>query len=234
MVFSIHYCMVLGRSKGTAMAKLGKQPASPTGTERLGRADWVAAARSALVEQGVAAVKVDVLARAMGVSRGSFYWHFKSREDLLAALLEDWRLSAISPFVAAIASRPGQPQIQLLRFSEVWLDEQRYDPRYDAALRDWARSSPEVDARVREVDDERVALLRGLFAAIGYGALEAEVRARILYYHQVGYYALHIVESASFRRKLLPVYFRVLAGFPVPAGLEQSGEKSEVGTEGRD
>ncbi|MCP8937637.1 TetR/AcrR family transcriptional regulator [Alsobacter sp. SYSU M60028] len=196
-------------------------------SERLGRADWIAAARATLIEQGVAAVKVDALARRLGVTRGSFYWHFKSRDALLSALREEWRRSTVAPFAEALESDRDRPAVQLLRFCRVWLDEKRYDPRFDAALRDWARSAPEVDRLVRAADDERLDMLRGLFARLGYEAREAEARARILYYHQVGHYALHIVEPAALRRELLPHYFRVLAGFPIPPDAD-CGPKASV------
>ncbi|HYH20171.1 MAG TPA: TetR/AcrR family transcriptional regulator [Azospirillum sp.] len=184
---------------------------------RLGRADWVAAARRALVDGGVAEVKVDRLATRLRVTRGSFYWHFKSRAELLDALLEDWRHANVEPFLSVLDGE-GEPVLRLKRFFGVWLNGAAFDPALDSAMRDWARTSRPVARLVREADAARTDVLRRIFAAMGYPEPEAEVRARVAYYHQVGYYALGIVESRQLREALFPLYFKVLAGHDVPEG----------------
>jgi AcrR family transcriptional regulator len=183
---------------------------------QLGRRDWIDEARRLLVEGGIAAVKVDGIARRLDVTRGSFYWHFGGREDLLDALLADWRERAQDPFARTFAEAQGTPEQRIRAFFEVWLDEARFDPDLESAMRDWARTSPVVDRAVREVDTDRLGWLSRLYAALGFGALEADVRARVVYYHQVGYYALRIAESGEERRKLFPTYFRVLTGARLP------------------
>lgn len=185
--------------------------------ERLSRADWIAAARRALVEGGVAEVKVDRLASRIPVTRGSFYWHFKSRAELLDALLEEWRHANVEPFLR-VEEGKAPPLVRLKRFFAVWLGGGEFDPDLDSAMRDWARGSKRVAALVREADATRTDVLRRAFAALGYEAQEAEVRARVTYYHQVGYYALGIVESRRAREALFPTYFKVLAGHDVPEG----------------
>jgi hypothetical protein len=72
---------------------------------------------------------------------------------------------------------------------------------------------------VQEADKIRMDLLRVIFLQFGYGEVEADVRARVVYYHQVGYYALRVEESLQVRRNLFPTYFRVLAGMPMPQSL---------------
>ena len=83
-------------------------------------------------------------------------------------------------------------------------------------MRDWARVSPEVEAKVRAVDDRRVALLHAIFRRRGEGEPSAFIRARIVYFHQVGYYALHIQESAEERLALLPTYMSLLLAPAAP------------------
>lgn len=185
---------------------------------RLGREDWIAAARAALIRSGVGEVKVDRLAGDLQVTRGSFYWHFKDRDDLLAALLLSWVRSNTEPFQRVLQSDTANPVVQCRRFLEVWIRANEFDPAYDSAMRDWARIAPETATLVARADETRMAVLRDIFARMGYDAMEAEVRARVTYYHQVGYYALHIVESQKLRRTLLPTYFRILAGVPMPQG----------------
>ncbi len=99
----------------------------------------------------------------------------------------------------------------------VWLDEVGYSPAWDAAVRDWARTSRPVATLVHQVDEQRVRLLQRLFRRFGYAAPEAFIRARITYFHQVGYYALHIAESRARRRRLLPLYLKVLTGRKIAA-----------------
>lgn len=192
--------------------------AEPAGASRLGREDWIAEARRALIRAGAAEIKVDRLARALRVTRGSFYWHFKSRGDLLSALLLSWARSNTEPFRHVLQENTENPVIQYRRFLETWIRATEFDPAYDAAMRAWARRAREAAVLVARADETRMAILRDILRRIGYDAMESEVRARVTYYHQVGYYALHIVESQRLRRKLLPTYFRVLAGVPMPRG----------------
>ena len=92
------------------------------------------------------------------------------------------------------------------------MDEKDYEPKWDGAVRDWARTSATVLKAVRAVDQQRIRVLEKIFLNMGYRGLEALIRARITYYHQVGYYALGVREPRRVRRRLLPYYARVLTG----------------------
>lgn len=175
-------------------------------------AAWVAMARDVLLEEGVQGVKVDRLAQRLGVTKGGFYKHFAHRDALLAQLLALWEADNV--FVPALprALDADAARERLLALTERLIGEEGYDPRFDLAVRDWARVDPAVAAVVRRTDRRRVALLRRLFAALGCDTQEADVRSRVLYYHQVGYYALGIHESEAERRRLLPAYLRILIG----------------------
>jgi hypothetical protein len=93
---------------------------------------------------------------------------------------------------------------------DLWLEERDYSPRYDAAVRDWARTDEIVADAVREVDRIRIDAFTEMFKAYGFTGKKALIRARILYYHQVGYYALNIQETIEERRCLSPQYDEVL------------------------
>lgn len=181
------------------------------GREMLERDDWLAGARRLLIRQGVAAVKVDRLARELGVTRGGFYYRFKSRADLLNALLEDWRDHNSVATLAAIRGR-GTPVERFRALMKVWIDEIDYIPAYDMALREWARVSPKVARVVHAVDEERIEAFHQLFLDAGYPDEEAFIRARVFYYHQVGYYALGEKETLQRRMELADLYFKVLTG----------------------
>lgn len=182
--------------------------------QKMTRQDWVNAARQALITGGVEQVKVDRLAKRLKITRGSFYWFFKSREELLSALIQDWEQTNTQPMLDAIAALPthsgaAQAMQALVSF---WIHELDYSPAYDAAMRDWARVSPEAEAAVRRIDNKRIAALKEMFLKLDYPDDEAFIRARVTYFHQVGYYALHIKESRERRLELSPLYSKVLAG----------------------
>lgn len=181
----------------------------------LGRAQWLDAARAALIEGGIERVKVDVLAKTLGVTGGSFYWHFRDRPELLAALLEHWRSANTTSWFDAVAGAGDDPLAQFEAIVAMWIEEIDFSPAYDSAVRDWARNSPEAEAAVREVDARRIELLAGIFRGFGYAPRHAHVRARVTYFHQVGYYALRIIETRAQRRRLKPLYYESLLGVEV-------------------
>jgi AcrR family transcriptional regulator len=184
---------------------------------RLTREDWVAVARKALIASGVDDVKVDVLARRMKVTRGSFYWHFKDRQDLLDSLLEDWVVNNRREIAEMRANEADSGLTELFR---VWLGEDPNFPSFDIAIRVWARKSRDIAKLVREIDDAWIAMLQGMLERRGMTAPESFVRARIMYFHQIGYYALSIHESLEERAKLGPYYYAALTGTPPPKDME--------------
>jgi len=181
----------------------------------LSREDWIVAARRALVSGGIANVKIDRLADQLGASRGSFYWHFSSHSELLEALVESWARTNSEAFLRILESDTDDPAAQFRNFVDVWVKERDFDPAYDNAMRDWARKSPHVKKLLHRADEVRMGALRSIFDAMGYEPLEAEIRARVTYYHQVGYYALQIREPPQTRRKLFATYLKVLSGLSI-------------------
>lgn len=190
---------------------------------RLGLKDWLDAARGALISGGIGAVKVEPLAASLGVTVGSFYWHFRDREALYSRLLDDWETVNSAAMVRAAHSEGASPEKRFDAFLNVWVTEKDYSSAHDAAVRDWARTSDEVRRRVHVVDAFRVSLLREIFEALGYDADRAEVRARITYFHQVGYYALDLRDDKPTRLRLRPIYFEALRDGPGKAGDRDSG-----------
>jgi AcrR family transcriptional regulator len=213
--------MMIMRMRGTRATSDGAAdergrtdgPAAAPDQGQLAPSSWVDAARAAFIKGGIAAVKVDRLARELGVTRGSFYWHFRDRAHLLDRLLEDWRQRNTEPFerVAHRTSVPGRERF--MQVVDLWISERDFDPAYDAAVRDWARVSRKVEAAVRATDDARIKLLEEIFQAMGHVGDEALVRARVAYFHQVGYYTLAMRETRKRRRALVPLYVQILAGF---------------------
>lgn len=174
--------------------------------------DWLVAAREMLIEGGIAAVQINAVAQKLGVTRGGFYWRFKNRQDLLDHLLQHWEGFNTRNFIMTL-ERSGTPKERYRRLARLLIDERNFNPQLDAAIRQWGNVDPKVRATVRENDDRRIAAIEKLFLDAGQEPDEAMIRARILYFHQVGYYALGIEETRSQRMTLLPLYDRILSGF---------------------
>ena len=174
-------------------------------------AEWVQIARQLLVSEGIAEVKVDRMAKIAGVTRGGFYWRFKNREELTDALLDDWTSANTDPTLAILRG-PGRPRDRLQALASMQIEEEVYSSAYDMAMRNWARSSTKVAEVVRQVDQRRIKAFLELFLEAGYKMPEAEVRARVTYFQQVGYYAVGIPQPKAARRRLAEIYVKVLAG----------------------
>jgi AcrR family transcriptional regulator len=127
----------------------------------LGRADWLRAARLALLKGGVQAVRVERLSRDLHVTKGSFYWHFKDREELLDLLLREWEEELRQEIIPQLRGRRGQEGLRLLLrllVKRVPLGEEGVLPS-DAAMFTWAAVSPEVARRVNRAERNRIRLL---------------------------------------------------------------------------
>ena len=176
------------------------------------REDWVRAALQILIDQGAGEVKVLTLANRMGCSRSNFYWFFKDREALLAELLAYWQAKN----TAAIVERAGRPVARIsqgvLNIFDCWANPALFDARLDFAIREWARRSKTVTIEVARADTLRLEAIADLFARFGASPKQAIVRARTLYFMQIGYYALSIRETPAERMNLLSDYVVAFCG----------------------
>ena len=156
-----------------------------SGHSRLTADDWVAAGLKALVESGVGAVKILPMAQGMGVTRGSFYWHFKSRDDLLNRLLDAWEARNTAAIVEAAAA-PGTLVDRYVALSRLWLGWSDFDPRLDVAVRDWGHSDPAVLKRLKAANERRLAAVVEMIESEGHGLAMTRRRAQTLYGMQMG------------------------------------------------
>lgn len=187
--------------------------------DRLGREDWIAAALEMLVESGVDAVQITVLARRLGVTRGSFYWHFDSRDALLNALIDRWKTQNTNVMVDTVAGAESLDDGILALFS-VWLDHNRFDPRLDQAVRDWSRHEAALRQGVQQEDAARVRAIAAFFERFDYAGTEAFIRARVIYFTQMSYDALGIAQEETMEARLsyLDAYFRCFTGRDLQPG----------------
>ncbi|MEO0370683.1 MAG: TetR/AcrR family transcriptional regulator [Pseudomonadota bacterium] len=180
---------------------------------RLTAADWIEIALKTLVKSGVEAVQIAALARALKVTRGSFYWHFDTRDELLTALIAEWQARNTGVMVEAIAEAPTLDE-GILELFAVWVDHTRFDPDLDSAIRAWAKHDADLSKTLKAEDDARINTISGFFGRFGYDPNEAFIRARIIYLTQISFYALGIDEDADVMERLnyLEAYFRSFTG----------------------
>lgn len=134
--------------------------------ERLGRDDWLDAAFDATADGGLDAVRVLTLAGRLGVTRGSFYWHFADHAALVAALLERWHDREREGLRMLRADIGPDPEADLLRLLDAALSRRGpdlRDLRFELALRAVARHDPSIAAMLQQVDTERMALFEAKF-----------------------------------------------------------------------
>lgn len=196
-----------------AQATRSRGNGSQTGEQRktLTRESWLEAAQKVLERRGIAAVKIDGLARQLKVTRGSFYFHFKGLSDLHDGLVASWKQTNCAPF-EELEKLEMDGQAYFEKVVRVWVDEKPFSPALDMAMRDWARTSKKIAEAVEVTDTLRLGLLTRAFRDIGYDADESVVRARITYLHQIGYYAVGFREPVAERKRYQPIYGRVLEG----------------------
>ncbi len=180
---------------------------------RLSADDWVSAALDVLVSDGIGAVKVLPLAKRLGVTRGSFYWHFENHEALLSRLLEVWEETNSGSIVRA-ATLEGSIVDRYVALMRCWLGIERFDPRLEVAVRNWGRSNPELWQKLRATDERRVDACVQMLAAEVSDPVMRLHRARTIYFLQMGWYELEVHEPMDDRIEALTYYFEIYVGRP--------------------
>jgi AcrR family transcriptional regulator len=186
--------------------------AARSGNVKATRGDWLDLALTVLALEGVDHVTVLNLSERLGVSRSSFYWYFKNRDELLGALLDRWdELNTLS--IVAQAEAPATTVNEAVcNVFRCWINPTIFSPRLHFAVREWARRSATIRKALDRADRVRTDALKALFVRFGYDDGDAFVRARVLYYMQIGYYALDLREPIETRLDLTPHYLRALTG----------------------
>ncbi len=183
-----------------------------TGHVKVTRADWLNMARNVLVNEGAGEVKILSLSRYMGVSRSSFYWYFKDRADLQAALLDEWETRNTAQIVTHCQMLSNTITHALCNFFRCFVDISKFDRGLDFAVREWSRRNVSIRLRVDNADCDRIAAVTRCFVRHGYGAGDADARARIVYFMQLGYHALEVHEDMATRLSRLEPYIKAFTG----------------------
>jgi AcrR family transcriptional regulator len=176
--------------------------------KRVSKAEWLTCALEVLASEGIQGVRVERLARELGIAKSGFYWHFRNRRDLLQSLCDYWT----HEFTAIITENPelleGDPKKRLYDTMCLILDHDL--TKYDLAIRGWAAHDPAAAKAVRSVYRMRLDFVRSIFSDIGFRGRQLEMRTRL-------FVAYHSWEETMFddltkdeRRQLLRLRHKFL------------------------
>ncbi|MEO1109165.1 MAG: TetR/AcrR family transcriptional regulator [Pseudomonadota bacterium] len=198
------------------------------GNVKVTRDDWLNVAMDVLISDGVDQIKVLNLAERMAVSRSSFYWYFKSRQELLDALLARWQATNTAALIKQAEIPAKTITAAVCNVHRCVVNTALFDTALDFAVRDWARKSGKVRRVLDQSDAKRLAALHAMFARYGYSEVEAETRARVLYYMQIGYDLAQLNEPMDTRISMVPHYLYVFTGVdPQPEEVEEFSAYSQ-------
>ena len=144
--------------------------------------DWVAAGLAIMTADGVGGVKIHRLCDRLGVTKGSFYWHFRDLDEYLGAVAQQWQQG--DGAFRAPKDDSGDPETVLPRLVAFYVDQRL--SHLERAMRDWSRSDARARAAIAASDARVFAAIRDAFAGLGFDDADADVRAKMLFYAGVG------------------------------------------------
>ncbi len=153
----------------------------------LTREDWIQAAQRMLIKGGIDTVRIDNLAKELNITRGSFYYHFKSREDLLQSLLINWRARATENIIQQLGSSPYSPSERLQQLLSLPFrgNAAREAAAFEIGIRGWARRDPLARQAMDEVDSHRLRYIESVLKQMGYKDQQAHDTASLIYAYQL-------------------------------------------------
>ncbi len=204
------------RSAPNTAAQVPPSEAAPAERQgRLSADDWAQAALDLIAETGVQAVAVEPLARRLGVTKGSFYWHFPSRDALLQAALERWENVEQEALFGALEKVPDARE-RLRALFHMVAREYKSHVIYSALLK--AQDHPTVQPVIERVSKRRLDYLTASFRQAGLGREDAQHRARLTYAAYVGFLQLNLqLHQARMQQDEFDAYVEHLAQTLVPA-----------------
>jgi AcrR family transcriptional regulator len=152
---------------------------------RTPRNNWVDEGLRALADGGPDSVRVEALAKTLGVTKGGFYGYFAGRRALLEEMLDAWERLGVDEVIERVEAGGGDARAKLRRLSAI-AGESDEALRIDLAVRDWARRDKRVAGRLRRVDNRRMEYMRALFGAFCPDDDEVEVRCLLFYSLWIG------------------------------------------------
>jgi AcrR family transcriptional regulator len=147
---------------------------------QLTREDWVKAGLNKLAEAGIHEVRVEILARTLKISKGSFYHYFQDRQELLNSMLDYWEEYATKRIIQSLEQDNSSLE-QLLHISI------SRDKQIEIGIYGWAHHDPFVASRLVDIEEQRIHFVARLYERQGLSPLEAVDRARLTYLTYIGW-----------------------------------------------
>lgn len=194
---------------------------------RLDKADWLELALETLAQESVDKVLIVPLAKKLGVTKGSFYWHFQSREEFLMEVLDLWRQRATRRIIEIVNKQFDDPADRLSYLFKVAVETKYEGPggSLELAIRDWARLDPQAREVVAEVDDERLNYLAEQYVALGFSTDEARTRALMQYSFSTGNGIVFGMAEKNDRRERVEAVRGILMNPPAQRAASKAGAR---------
>lgn len=180
-------------------------------TKRLSREDWLRGALELMSIAGVEGVRIVPLAERLGVTSGSFYWHFKNRRELHDALLNYWEREMTDAAIEAAKSFAGPPKERIWHLMQQVMASGM--ARYDLAIWHWAQSDTAAQTVFQSALDKRFAFAAWMFREAGFSASQAEARGHMMVVYMMGESTL-IPDAPDKRKKLLRLKYEIMTTPP--------------------
>ena len=164
----------MGTSIRVRMGTIRKTPEARK--ERLTRADWVAGALRLLADKGASAVGVEPLATLLGVTKGSFYWHFRDLAEMHAAMRAEWTERSTDYFINRVTETDGDARARLVKLLQM---TSKKPSQLERAMRAWAVTNADTATHVAGADLRRTEFVAALLVEVGHDALTAAAYARL-------------------------------------------------------
>ncbi len=171
---------------------------------RTPREAWLAAGLQALATGGPDAIRVEVLAETLGVTKGGFYWHYPGRPAFLAEMLDAWEKTVVDDVITVVESRPDGPKDKLQRLFGLAAS---VDLEVELAVREWARRDQEVAARLHRIDNSRMDYLRAQFAQFLSDDDDIEARCLLAFSMFIGSHFVAAEHGGRSRAQVLHLAF---------------------------
>lgn len=156
--------------------------------DKLNRQHWLSAGLRALAEEGPDGLRIMSIAQQLGVTKGSFYWHFRNHEEYQAALLEEWEQGHTYQIIRRVEEAGGDARSKLHNLFNITVNA---DTRLAQAIRTWAITNSAVRQAQERVDRDRLAYLVALLLPLGWKPEQAETLARWMYCALIGNFSMH-------------------------------------------
>ena len=171
--------------------------------KRYSKDEWCSRALDILSREGHTLLRIEQISKSLGVSKGSFYWHFKDRNDFVISIAKYWATYSTSLVIEEVDQVHGDAKERLLAIMNVVFREDL--GRYDLIMRAWAAKEPRVAVILKRVDAQRMAYVRSIFSEMGFRGPQLDIRTRAFVCYMAGEHVLSLKETREEQLRQLKI-----------------------------